>query len=191
MIFLLKRISYNSPVILTFTFLCLLALLLGYLTKQATTVLLFEVYRGSLRDILFYFRLFGHVLGHANWDHLVSNSLMILVLGPVLEEKYGAKKMVAMIAVTAFVTGILNIILTNNALLGASGIVFMLILLSSIVNIQKGKIPLTLILVVVIYIGREVANGLLVKDNISQFTHIIGGICGGAFGYFSGRRRKG
>lgn len=188
---MIRRINYNSPVILTFTFLCLLALLLGYVTNQATTVLLFEVYRGSLRDILFYFRLFGHVLGHANWDHLVSNSLMILVLGPVLEEKYGAKKMITMIAITAFVTGITNIILTNNSLLGASGIVFMLILLSSVVNIQKGKIPLTLILVVIIYIGREVANGLLVKDNISQFTHIIGGVCGGAFGFFSGRSGKG
>ena len=64
----------------------------------------------------------------------------------------------------------------------------MLILLSSFANFQKGKIPLTLILVVIIYVGREVMNGIMVKDNISQFAHIIGGICGGAFGFTSWNR---
>lgn len=182
-----KRIHYNSPVILTFTFISLIVLIFGYMTNQYSTTLLFQVYRGNLNDIFFYFRLFGHVLGHANWDHFINNFLLILVLGPVLEEKYGSKRMIGMIAITAFVTGILNVIFTNNALLGASGIVFMLILLSSIVNIQKGKIPLTLILVVIIYIGKEFTNGLLVKDNISHSAHIIGGICGCAFGFSSGK----
>lgn len=187
---MLKRIHYNSPVILSLTFLSLLVLILGILTENYTNILLFSVYRGSLTNIFFYFRLFGHVLGHANWEHYINNFLLILVLGPMLEEKYGSKKIIIMITITAFVTGILNITLSENRLLGASGIVFMLILLSSFVNVQKGKIPVTLILVVIIYIGREfmVAGRELMidqsaRDNISQVAHLAGGICGGVFGF--------
>ena len=179
------RINYNSPVILSFALLSLGTLGLGMLTNQVSTMMLFSVYPGSPSDVLFYFRLFGHVLGHASWEHYVNNFLLILIIGPMLEEKYGSEKMLIMILITAFVTGLASIIVSNNALLGASGIVFMLILLSSFANFQKGKIPLTLILVVIIYVGREVMNGILVKDNISQFAHIIGGICGGTFGFAS------
>lgn len=34
-------------------------------------------------------RLFGHVLGHAGWDHFIGNMLLFLVIAPPLEERYG------------------------------------------------------------------------------------------------------
>ncbi|MFZ5989511.1 MAG: rhomboid family intramembrane serine protease [Bacillota bacterium] len=188
---MIKRLHYNSPVILTLTMLSFAALILGYITDKASTALLFSVYRSSLTDIFFYFRLFGHVIGHTDWEHFINNFLLILVLGPMLEEKYGQKSMILMIVITAFVTGLLNVLFFNTALMGASGIVFMLILLSSFVNVQKGRIPVTLILVVIIYIGGEVMNGLFTKDNISQLTHLVGGICGGVFGFMWVGRQKG
>jgi membrane associated rhomboid family serine protease len=101
----------------------------------------------------------------------------------MLEEKYGAKSMTLMILITAAVTGILNVILFNTALLGASGIVFMMILLGSFVNIERGKIPLTFIAIVGIFIGREIIEGIFTTDNISQLTHIAGGVCGAFFGF--------
>lgn len=179
-----KSLHYNSPVILTMTLLSLGALILQQLTDGYTTSLLFSVYRSSLFDIFFYFRIFGHVLGHASWEHYMNNFLLILLLGPMLEEKYGSKNMAFMITITALVTGLLNVLLfANTALLGASGVVFMLILLSSFVNFQKGRIPITFILVVVIYLGGEVMNGIFVRDNISQLAHLIGGVCGSVFGF--------
>jgi len=179
-----KGLHYNSPVILTMTLLSLGALVLQKLTNGYTTSLLFSVYRSSPFDIFFYFRIFGHILGHANWEHYMNNFLLILLLGPMLEEKYGSRKMVFMIAITALVTGFLNILLfPNTALLGASGVVFMFILLSSFVNFEKGRIPITFILVVVIYLGGEVMNGIFVRDNISQLTHLLGGVCGSVFGF--------
>ena len=63
----------------------------------------------------------------------------------------------------------------------------MLILLSSFANAQLGKIPLTLIIVAIVFIGREVINGLFLKDNISHFAHILGGLSGGVFGYLRNR----
>lgn len=178
-----KRFHYNSPVILTYTVLAFIVLLIGGATNSYSTKLLFQVYRGSLTDIFFYFRLFGHVLGHADWNHFLSNFLIILIIGPMLEEKYGSKNLLIMIATTAFVTGLLNILLFDSALLGASGIVFMFILLGSFANIKKGKIPMTLILVVVVYLGMELADALLKEDNVSQLTHIAGGIFGCIFGF--------
>lgn len=178
----IKKIQYNSPVILTFAILSFLVLLLSYATQGRSTTLFFCVYRSSFTDPLTYVRLFGHVLGHASLEHYANNMMLILLLGPILEEKYGSKRLFFMMAVTAFVTGIINVLFFENGLLGASGIVFMLIILSSMVSLKAGKIPLTLIIVVIVFLGQEMVAGLTVQDNISQLTHIIGGICGGAFG---------
>ena len=94
------------------------------------------------------------------------------------------------IAVTALVTGLAQFIFfPQTALLGASGVVFMMIVLSSFTEMKKGGIPITLILVVVFYLGGELVDGLKNTDNISQLTHIVGGVCGMVFG-FTLRSRK-
>lgn len=184
-----KKIQYNSPVILTFSLLSFLALLLGLATSNQSTDLLFSVYKGSFADAFFYIRLFGHVLGHISYQHFFNNFVIILLAGPLLEEKYGSKNMCIMILVTAFVTGIINALFFDVQLLGASGIVFMFILLSSFVNLEKGKIPLTLILCIFIYLGTEIFSGLTVDDNVAHLTHIIGGICGASFGFLMNKRK--
>lgn len=187
----LKKIQYNSPVILTFALISLVALGLNYLTHGATNKLLFSVYRSSPLNPLTYLRMFTHVLGHANLSHYVSNFMLILMVGPMLEEKYGSSKMIFMILFTALITGLINIAFFGNvALLGASGIAFMFILLSSFVNIEKGRIPLTFILIAILYIGNEIITGVFTSDNISQLAHIIGGVCGCIFGWGIDPERK-
>lgn len=183
----LKRIQYNAPVTLTLAITALLALILGHVTSGATNYYLFSVYRAPLTDPLFYVRLFGHVFGHAGLEHYFNNFVIILLVGPMLEEKYGGRQLAFMMAVTALVTGLLFVLVSEHAMLGASGIVFMLILLSSFTNLQRGRIPLTLVLALVIYIGREAVAGAAAADNISQLSHIIGGICGALFGFLLNR----
>ena len=46
-----------------------------------------------------------------------------------------------------------------------------------------------LILVAVFYIGNEARTALTETDNVSQLSHIIGGVCGGLLGFFLDRRR--
>ncbi len=179
----MKRISYNSPVILTFTFVSLAALILNYITGGLTNTLFFCVYRDSLLNPLFYLRLFTHVIGHADISHFAGNFTLILVIGPILEEKYGSKRLLILMAGTAFITGVINVIFFSTGLLGASGIVFMMIILASFTNTGSGKIPLTFILVAVVYLGGEIADMIFASDNISQLAHVVGGVCGG----FSGR----
>lgn len=185
------KISFNSPVILTFGAICIVSLLLNYITGGFTNRLLFMTYRSSWLSPMTYIRLFTHVLGHSNWSHLMGNLSYILLLGPLLEEKYGSAMVLKVISVTALVTGIINnIIFPNVALLGASGVVFAFILLSSITNFRDGDIPLTFILVAAIYFGQQIYEGVFVRDNVANFTHIIGGIVGAIIGFGIQKKRE-
>lgn len=184
------KISFNSPIILGFTVICFAAYLLNTITKGMTNNLIFSVYRSSFLSPFSYVRLIGHIFGHANWDHFLGNIMMILVIGPLLEEKYGSSNMLFVILATAIVTGLAHILLFPHVqLLGASGIVFALILLSSFTSIREGSIPLTFILITVIYIGGQIYNGLFVTDNISNLTHILGGFVGSGLGYVMNKNK--
>jgi membrane associated rhomboid family serine protease len=144
---------------------------------------------GNLRS---WVTLFTHVMGHANWSHLINNFTLILLIGPMLEENYGSGELLIMIIITALVTGILNVLLFQSFLLGASGVVFMMILLSSFTNFSKGEIPLTFILVLILYMGVQVFSSFNSSDNnISHFAHIIGGLCGSFFGFKKKKKRRG
>ena len=162
----------------------MLVLLADGWTNGWSTMNLFCVYRSSWRDPLGYIRLFGHVLGHANWEHFLNNMLLLLVVGPPMEEKYGSKTLLLCISVTALVTGLVQCLLfPNAALLGASGILFMMLLMASMGGMSSGKIPLTMILVAVFYLGGEIRTAMAVRDSISRLTHVIGGVCGAALGF--------
>ena len=75
-------------------------------------------------------------------------------------------------------------------LLGASGVVFAFILISSITVREDHTIPVTFILVAVMYLGQQIYQGLFVKDNISQMAHIVGGAVGSAMGLLLSRKKK-
>jgi membrane associated rhomboid family serine protease len=124
----------------------------------------------------------SHVLGHANRNHLAGNLLIVLIVGPMLEDIYGSPSLLLMMFITAFVTGGVNVLFFSTGLLGASGIVFMMILLASFTNFRKGEIPLTFILVLIFYIGNEVISSFK-NDGTAHFAHIIGGFCGSIFGF--------
>ncbi|MEE9307649.1 MAG: rhomboid family intramembrane serine protease [Spirochaetia bacterium] len=182
------RIRYNAPVILTFTLLSTGILIINQVVGGFTEAFFvsYPTFSGSILDFL---RLFTHVAGHRNWLHLMSNFSFILLIGPVLEEKHRSGALLVMLMMTALVTGILNIIFFSTGLMGASGIVFMLILLSSFTNIRSGEIPLTFVLIVVLFLAKEFINAFA-EDNISQFAHIIGGICGSLFGFIFTRAKR-
>jgi len=183
------KIKYNAPTVLTFAFISAIVLILSQTVAHSLTERWFLVpgQEGfSIRSVRNWITLFTHVLGHANWPHLVSNFSFILLIGPILEEVYGSASLFLMIVITALVTGVLNVIFFSSGLLGASGVVFMMILLASFTNFSRGEIPLTFILVLLLYLGRELFNsfGGDADANISQFAHIVGGFIGSLFGFF-------
>ena len=164
-----------------FVIMCLMTIVLDSITSGTSTKTFFSTYGSSWLSPMTYVRLIGHVFGHQSISHFISNSLYLLLLGPMLEEKYH-DKLIIVILVTAIVTGIFhNILQPDTMLLGSSGVVFAFILLASITGKENG-IPITLILVAILWLGQEIYTGINSADNISQITHIIGGLSGGLLG---------
>jgi len=181
---ILNNLQYNSVLILTYFFISFFALIMNYMTKGKSNDLLFSSYRSSLLNPFTYIRMVTHAIGHSNWKHFSSNFLYILLIGPMIEEKYGTINLLIMMVITAVVIGVINSLISNKRILGASGIVFMLIVLSSFVNIEMGKVPITLILIFIFYIVNEILDGLFKKDDVSHLCHLIGAVCGIFFGFY-------
>ena len=184
------KITLNAPFTLIFALLCAAATLLCAVSGECR-YLIFSTHAAPMTDPLMYLRLFTHVLGHSGLQHLIGNMTLILLLGPALEEKYGAKKLLAVVLATALVTGILhNLLFPSVALLGASGVVFAMILLTSFAGFREGEIPLTFILVALLYLGQQIWDGITVRDNISNLSHIVGGLVGSGAGWLMNRKPK-
>ncbi len=179
------KLDYNAPVILTFALVCAIVYAIDAYTPVDLTPYVSIGGSFNFSSPIEYLRLFTHPIGHSSWDHILNNMIFVLLLGPIIEEKYGGQRLLVMMLVTALITAILNIIFFHTGLLGASGIVFMLIILASFANFRSGKIPITFILILVFFIGKEIFDSIQ-ADNVSQFAHILGGICGSLFGFTRG-----
>lgn len=176
------RIKWNAPVTLGFALICTAVFVVD------------KIFLGSLMGFFTVYpqiqwlnpfsliTLVSHCVGHGSIEHLLGNLTFILLIGPIVEEKYGSSSLLYMILITAFITGLITVFFMNVGLMGASGIVFMLILLVSFTNVNRGEIPITFILIALLFLGNEVIKSLEV-NNISETAHILGGIMGSAFGF--------
>lgn len=191
-------IVYNAPVTLTFALLCVVELIFSSRISGSYPALFIAPSRPGtpmaldFKAPLQYLRLFLHVFAHADLEHLISNLSFLLLLGPGLEERFGGPLLALMMIITAFVTAVVNACFIPVGLLGASGIVFMMILLSSYTTIDRSQIPLTFVLVCILYIGNEIISFKSeTQAGISAAAHIAGGICGSLFGFLTTPTGKG
>lgn len=178
-----KKIVFNAPIVIMFVFISCIVYIVNTLTIGYANREFFSVYMTSYSDPMLYIRLIGHVLGHSDWAHYTRNMVLILLVGPLLEEKYGSKKMMFIIFITAIVTGLVFINTSSNALLGASGVCYAFVMLSSITSARGKSIPLTMILISIIFLSNEFISGSIVKSNISNLTHLVGAVVGIVLGF--------
>ncbi len=184
------KITFNAPAVLIIVGLSFIATVLNYITVGKSGEILFSTYHSAATSPMTWIRMFTHIFGHAGWSHLIGNMSYILLLGPMLEEKYSTTTLVIAVVITAFITGIVNyIFFPGAALCGASGVVFAFILLSSFTGFKNGEIPVTFILVAVFFLGQQIFEGLTLKDNVSNLSHVLGGIVGGVLGYILNRKK--
>jgi GlpG protein len=176
------KLTFNAPFTIYFS---IVALAVYLLSGNINGVHEAFTLKGTFQpdSLNWYVGLIGYPLAHANFQHLLGNFSIILLLGPILENKYGWKRLLIFSLITCFLTAILHIAFWDIGLIGASGIVFMFIILSSLMHIRENEIPITFILVTVLYLGQEVLASFQ-NDNISHFAHITGGLTGIYFGYF-------
>ena len=102
-------IDINSPTILWMAAISLVVLILDNITGDMFTRN-FASYRTSWSDPMQYVRLFTHVLVHADAAHYVSNFMMMLAIGPMVEEKYRSINLCIFIIIAAFITGLINVL---------------------------------------------------------------------------------
>ena len=189
------RITYNAPATLTFALIAAVILFLDTILHNTLIPAFFTCPGASSEpafnpsNFLDYFRLLFHIFGHSNWNHFLGNMAFILLLGPVIEERYGSGLLVLMMTITSLVTGVLNVCFSPSQLLGSSDIAFMMILLTSFTTISKSEIPLSFILILILYIGREIL-GSGKNESISTLAHIAGGICGSMFAFLATPKPK-
>lgn len=185
------RITFNAPVVLTFVMICFIATLLGVLTGGRITKSFFMTYHSSLKNPMTFLRFITHVFGHDGWSHFIGNASYLLLLGPMLEEKHGSGELIEIIGITALITGIVNyIFFWNLGLCGASGVVFAFIILASFTSFKEGEIPITFILVTVVFIGQQIYEAVAVTNNVSNIAHIVGGMIGALLGYSLNKKSK-
>uniref|UniRef100_UPI004028B01C rhomboid family intramembrane serine protease n=1 Tax=Agathobacter rectalis TaxID=39491 RepID=UPI004028B01C len=185
------KVKFNAPVTLVFVMICFIATLLGVVSNGRITQIVFMTYHSALASPMTYVRFVTHIFGHSGWSHFIGNASYLLLLGPMLEEKYGSKELIEVIGITAIATGLVNyIFFWNVGLCGASGVVFAFIILASFTGFKEGEIPLTFILVTAIFIGQQLYEGIAVQNDISNMAHIVGGIVGSVIGYSLNRKNQ-
>ena len=89
-----------------------------------------------------------------------------------------------MMFTTTLVTGIFNILMKQPPLVGASSLVFMMIMLVSFARTKAGDIPVSFILIFVLFLLAELTRGAQnTNPAVSNMAHILGGVCGTIFGF--------
>ncbi len=185
---ILSKIEYNSPVVLTFSLLATAIFFIDQIIPLDIINSLF-VYRGGF-SLISLVQMILWPLGHASIDHLLGNITLILLIGPMLEEKYSSKTILILIIITTVVIGFFQAIIFSSGILGASGIVFMMIILTSFTNMKDGKVPLTFIFIAILFLAKEIYNGIFVANNISELGHILGALVGMGYIYIVQKNKK-
>jgi GlpG protein len=176
------KITFDSKATLTLAVLSILGLFFVNASADSNSIF---VLNGDFQpeSPVWYISTLTYIFGHSDFEHIVGNLSIILLLGPLVELKFGWQKFTIMVVSTAFLTAVLHTLLWDNGLIGASGIAFMLIVVTSLLNTRGKDIPITFILVVLLFLGQEIYSSFK-NDQISHFAHLFGGAMGAFWGFY-------
>lgn len=188
---------FDSPVTISFSLLSVLLFVLNCLAFKGTLdVKILSSPTTSAGPIPFmatqissYLRLFLYAFGSQNFVGLLSNLLFLLMLGPVMEERYGSLVIGIMMAVSVLFSGVLNTCFCETSLQGCMPIIFMMIFLNSFMSFSKKKIPVSFLVIFVFYIAREV-SGKTFSEIVGLIICITGGLCGSLFAFLTSPKAR-
>ena len=189
------KVSYDAPVTLSFVIICAFFFLLnsfviksgalGKILASPTTQ------AGALPFIVSqpvsYIRLLLHVFGSTDGSGLITNLILVMLLGPAMEERYGSVIIGIMIFVSALFSGVLNACFCSESLVGAVPVVCMMIFLNSFMSFSKKTFPLSFAAVIVLFVFLEVFSG---AGAVRIIICIAGGLCGSLFAFLTSPKVK-
>jgi len=131
-------------------------------------------------SIMTHFRLFAHAAGHQEWGHLKGNILLICLVGPACERAHGGAALLRVLAVVAVCTALAHSCTKPHTIVfGASGSVFALIMLSTYANYKGSRVPITSVVVAILWLAGEVWDLVLSRaSGVSNIAHLAGGLLG-------------
>jgi membrane associated rhomboid family serine protease len=188
----LRRVSVEAPVVVGFVFLCVFLQMLNMTIMPGLSFFLAIDDFVSLTSPMQYVRMFTHIFGHDGMAHLRGNMTHLLLVGPSAEAAFGSKEVLQIMVLVAVSSGIAHIFIgrANSRQLGASGVVFALILLNSLVSAKSGKVPLSFLITAVLWIGDELWQLFFSGDATSHHAHLTGAIVGTIGGYLVNKRKE-
>lgn len=184
---LLRRLTVEAPVVLCFSFVCVVIHILNVTIMPGLNRFLAVQDTFSLFSIMQYPRLITHVFAHdSQINHIKGNLMNLLLVGPSAEHVYGSQAMLVTFALVAIVSAFAHILVGSDYShqLGASGIVFCVILLNSLVAADSGEIPLSFVLTAGLWVTDEFVKFFWKTDNMSHHAHLTGAIVGTIAGYY-------
>ncbi len=195
------QVAYDAPVTLTFVLITVVFFLLNtFLLKSGKSDFLQKLLAsptaqaGSLPFIvkqpLSYLRLLLYIFG-ADYGNgaavLFTNLILIMLLGPAMEERYGSVIIGIMMFVSALFSGVLNACFCNSSLAGAVPVVCMMIFLNAFMSFSKKKFPLSFAAVMVLFVVLQIYEG---AGAVRIIICIAGGLCGSLFAFLTSPKMK-
>ena len=206
------KISYDAPVTLSFVIICaILFILNNFVIKNG----LLENFLASpttqggalpfmVKEPLSYLRLLLYIFGAGNGGAgvlnagagiagvatgavLLTNLILIMLLGPAMEERYGSVIIGIMIFVSGLFAGVLNACFCVTSLVGAVPVVCMMIFLNAFMSFSKKTFPLSFAAVIVLFVFLEIFNG---AGAVKIVICIAGGLCGSLFAFLTSPKVK-
>ncbi len=198
------KVAYDAPVTLTFVIVCALIFLLNMLLAKSGKVTGFEKIFASPTNqagvlpfipsapvsyvhLLFY--IFGSGASGVAYgaSFLFTNLILIMLLGPAMEERYGSVIIGIMIFVSALFSGVLNACFCQASLVGAVPVVSMMIFLNVFMSFSKKKFPLSFAAVMVFFVLLQIFSG---AGAVQIIICIAGGLCGSLFAFLTSPKMK-
>ncbi|MCR5284476.1 MAG: rhomboid family intramembrane serine protease [Treponema sp.] len=189
------KFSYDAPVTLTFVLIsAILFILSTYVIKSGAVSILLASPTSQTGNLPFivkqplsYLRLLLYIFGSSDINVLLSNLIMIVMLGPAMEERYGSVIIGLMIFVSALFSGVLNACFSADSLLGALPVICMMVFLNAFMAFSKKTVPLTFIFVIVLIAFMQIFSG---TGAVKFFICIAGGLCGSLFAFLTSPKVK-
>jgi rhomboid protease GluP len=110
------------------------------------------------------------------WQNISNPLLLIVLIGPIVEERVGPIQLVVAGIATTLITSLLHAILFSSNLYGPTCLAYMLVFMASYVNVRKGHAPLSFILVLVLVV--LVSADQWTEDLRTAFPMITGSLMG-------------
>ena len=136
----------------------------------------------------YYWQFLTYMFTHATVSHFIFNMLSLYIFGAAVERRIGSREFLLYYLLTGVLSGVASYAMfymanTNTVLLGASGAIYALLMLFSVLYPKSviyvfGLIPVQAPLLIILYFIIELISGLTSHDGVAHMTHLSGLVFG-------------